>query len=58
MKIQAAQIKSGMTYHDGSMIEVLSETKSFITISLSNGFMMEGKSIERKIKKSSMIEVR
>jgi hypothetical protein len=54
----ASNIKTGMTFHDNSKITVLSETKCFVTVSLSNGEGMEGISVNRKWKKSSIINLK
>ncbi len=51
----ASSITTGMTFHDNSEITVLSETKCFITVSLSNGDGMEGRSVTVKWKKTSNI---
>ena len=56
--MKASLIKSGMTFHDNSEITVLSETKCFITVLLSNGDYMKGKSVEVKWKKTSDIKVK
>jgi hypothetical protein len=55
--IQASEIETGATFHDGSLIQVIAQTAAFITVRLSNGAEMCGQSIERKWKKTSMIEV-
>ena len=55
--MKASNIKTGMKFWDGSEIEVLSETKCFIIVSLSNGEGMEGKSVTVKWKKTSDIKV-
>lgn len=54
----ASSIETGMTFHDNSEITVLSETKCFITVSLSNGEGMEGKSVIVKWKKTSNINLK
>lgn len=54
----AANIKTGMTFHDNSEITVLSETKCFITVSLTNGDDMEGRSVTVKWKKTSEINLK
>ena len=56
--MKASLIKSGMTFHDNSEITVLSETKYFITVSLSNGINMAGKSVNVKWKKTSEINMK
>tara|TARA_R110000851_G_C12810028_1_gene538402 strand:- start:430 stop:606 length:177 start_codon:yes stop_codon:yes gene_type:complete len=56
--MRASNIKTGMTFHDNSEITVLSETKCFITVSLSNGEGMEGKSVTVKWKKTSDINLK
>lgn len=55
--MKASEIKTGMTFWDGSKIKVLSETKCFINVSLSSGEGMEGKSVDVKWKKTSNIRV-
>jgi hypothetical protein len=57
MTIKAADLRTGMIFHDGSTIEVLSETQGFVNIKLSNGFMMNGQSVEKRIKKTSVINL-
>ena len=56
--MKALNIKTGMIFHDNSEITVLSETKCFITVSLSNGEGMEGRSVTVKWKKSSIINLK
>jgi len=55
--MKAANIKTGMKFHDGSRITVLSETKCFVTVLLSDGHEMAGKSVERKWHKNSEIQL-
>jgi hypothetical protein len=55
--IQASEIETGATFHDGSMIQVIAQTALYITVRLSDGAEMRGQSIERKWKKTSMIEL-
>jgi myo-inositol-hexaphosphate 3-phosphohydrolase len=52
----ASEIKTGMKYWDGSTITIKRVTGSFIIVDLADGFMMEGKSVEVKWKKSSKIK--
>jgi len=55
--MKASNIKSGMIFWDGSLITVISETKCFIVASLANGEGMEGKSVEVKWNKNSVIRL-
>jgi hypothetical protein len=54
--IKALDVKTGMKFHDGSKITVVSETKCFVTVELSNGLMMEGKIVKKKWNKNSIIK--
>ena len=55
--MKAGELKTGMKYWDGSLITVVSETKCFITCLLSDGEGMEGKSVEFKWNKNSIINM-
>jgi len=57
MKMKASELKTGMKYWDGSLITVVSETKCFIICLLSDGEGMEGKGVEFKWNKNSIINL-
>lgn len=56
-ELKASEIRSGMKFWDGSTIKIKHETKFFIIADLSDGWMMEGKTIEKRWRKDSLIKI-